>query len=128
MSLGLSPGLLAVTDLRLIGFMRGRPVSDLLLPLRPWMLAGFALTFISGGLLFWSEAADVYVKPLFRLKLLFMAVAGANALYFELRMGRRVAEWDLQAVPPAAARFAGWTSLICWAATILCGRWVAYGI
>src|SRR6202046_4598978 len=83
LSLSLSVGLLFITDLRLIGkFRRHEPVSDVLDQLRPWMLAGFAVMFLSGGLLFWSEAATVYASPWFRLKALFLLPAGADALLF----------------------------------------------
>jgi hypothetical protein len=128
LGLGLSVGLLALIDLRLIGaFMRSSPVSELLAPLRPWMLAGFALMFASGVLLFWAEAADLYREPLFRVKLAFIAVAGANALYFEWRVGSRAQRWGQDTAIPAGARFAGWASLACWGLVIVCGRWVAYG-
>jgi uncharacterized membrane protein SirB2 len=127
LSLSVSVGLLAITDLRLIGRFRTQaPVSDILRELRPWMLGGFVVMFVSGALLFWSEAATVYVSPWFRLKMLFLAVAGANALIFEASLGRRLIEWNDRVQPPLAARLAGWTSLVCWAAVIALGRWVAY--
>src|ERR1700728_3336345 len=64
LSLSLSVGLLFIADLRLIGkFRRHEPVSDVLDQLRPWMLAGFAVMFLTGGLLFWSGAAKVYARP-----------------------------------------------------------------
>ena len=60
LGLAFSVGLIAITDLRLIGkFRRHEPVSDVLEQLRPWLLAGFALMFVTGGLLFASEAATV---------------------------------------------------------------------
>jgi hypothetical protein len=127
--LSLSVGLLAIVDLRLIGLsMAARPVDAVLRMLRPWMLGGFVAMFLTGVLLFWSEAANVYVKPMFRLKLLFLALAGINALCFEWRLGRRVSEWGNRAILPKSARFAGYASLLCWAVVILCGRWVAYGV
>jgi len=126
LSLSLSVGMLFIADLRLIGrFRRREPVSDVLGELRPWMLVGFACMFASGGLLFWSEAATVFISPWFKLKMLFLALAGLNALLFEFRRTRQVA------VPgslelPAGARIAGWTSLVCWTAVIVFGRWIAY--
>ena len=95
--------------------------------LRTWMLAGFVVTFVSGALLFWPSAGDLYVNPLFRLKMLFMLAAGANALAFESGLGRRVATWADPLRAPTAARLAGWASLTCWALVILFGRWIAYG-
>ncbi len=39
--------------------------------------------FLTGGLLFWSEAERVYSSTTFRFKLLFLFLAGVNALVFE---------------------------------------------
>jgi hypothetical protein len=128
LGLALSVGLLAIADLRLIGaVMRRQPVSHSLHGLRPWMLAGFILMFASGGVLFAAEAGRLYVNPLFRLKMLFVALAGLNALYFEWTLGRHANVWSDPLRPPRAARLAGFASLGCWAVVILFGRWIAYG-
>jgi hypothetical protein len=128
LGLALSVGLLAIADLRLIGaLMKRQPVEDSLHALRPWMLAGFALMFVTGGILFAAEAAKLYVNGLFRTKMLFVALAGANALYFEFRLGRRAHAWSDPLTPPRAAKLAGIASLACWAVVIMCGRWIAYG-
>ena len=128
LGLALSVGLLAIADLRLIGVvMRRQPVADSLETLRPWMMAGFAVMMVSGVILFWPDAAHLWVNRLFQLKMLVMAAAIANALFFELRLGRHVAAWSDPLTPPVAARLAGWASLTGWAAVILFGRWIAYG-
>jgi hypothetical protein len=125
--LAFSVGLIAITDLRLIGkFRRREPVSEVLEQLRPWLLAGFAVMFVTGGLLFASEAAKVFISPWFKLKILFLLLAGINALWFELKLGRKLAEWNELDSPPFGAKIAGWTSLGCWTAVIVFGRWVAY--
>ena len=125
--LSISVGLIVITDLRLIGaFQRREPVSDVLQQLRPWLLAGFGLMFLTGALLFISEAATVYASRWFKLKVLFLALAGLNALWFELKLGRRLKGWDERAKPPLGAQIAGWTSLTCWTAVVIFGRWVAY--
>jgi len=129
LSLALSVGLLAVADLRLAGaYMRREPVAESLEQLRPWMLAGFVLMFASGIVLFVAEAAKVWVKPMFQIKMVFLALAAANAVYFELTLGRRVHDWGGKPRLPAGATIAGALSLVCWAVVILCGRWVAYGL
>jgi hypothetical protein len=127
LGLAFSAGLIVITDLRLIGtFRRREPVSEVLEALRPWLLAGFAMMFVTGGLLFISEAAKVIVIPWFKLKMLFLLLAGINALWFELKLGRKLAAWDTLPSPPIGAKIAGWISLACWAAVIFLGRWVAY--
>jgi hypothetical protein len=127
LGLALSVGLLAIADLRLVGaVMRRQPVGDSLQPLRPWMLAGFVLMFVTGGMLFATQAAKLAVNPLFQIKMLFVALAGANAVWFELKLGRSVASWSDPLTPPRNARLAGLASLACWAVVILFGRWIAY--
>jgi hypothetical protein len=127
LGLAFSVGLIGITDLRLIGkFRRREPVSEVLEQLRPWLLAGFAMMFVTGGLLFISEAAKVYASGWFRLKMVLLLLAGINALWFELTLGRRLCAWNDWERPPLGARIAGWTSLACWTAVIISGRWVAY--
>jgi len=67
-----------------------------------------------------TEGLDV--ERLRRLKLVFLFLAGVNALGFETTIGRSVVDWK---VVPARAKFAGWASLICWTGVILFGRWTA---
>jgi hypothetical protein len=56
LGLALSFGLLAIADLRLLSLLlRQVPAADVLRQLRPWIFSGFALTFITGGLLFWPR-------------------------------------------------------------------------
>src|ERR1700679_4194231 len=63
-ALSVSVGLIFLTDLRLMGlFLRQIPATAVLHGLRPFVLGGFALVFVSGGLLFWAEAAEVIVSP-----------------------------------------------------------------
>ena len=126
LGLSASVGLILMTDLRLIGVtLLEEPVSDVTHQLRRWMLSGFALMFITGALLFYAEAGKLYHSPTFRLKLVFLLLAGINALVFETTIGRSVMDW--KGLPPRA-KFAGWASLICWAAVVLFGRWTAYGL
>lgn len=130
LGLALSVGLLAIADLRLLGvYLRDEPVSDSLSQLRPWILGGFALMVVTGIPLFAAQAAALSVKPAFLIKLVFIALAAANAALFEFRLGRRVQVWGAVAAgPPWDARIAGGLSLLCWAVVILCGRWIAYGL
>jgi hypothetical protein len=113
-SLSLSVGLILISDLRLIGAaLTDVGIAEVMRPLRRWMLTGFALMFASGGLLFWAEAAKCYRSGAFRLKMLFLILAGLNALIFEVGAKR-------------SPRIAGWASLACWCGVIVCGRWTAY--
>jgi hypothetical protein len=127
LGLALSFGLIFFTDLRLVGlFLTHVPVSRILLQLRRWIFAGFALTFVSGFLLFWAEADTMIANPAFLLKCVAIVIALVNAVAFELAWGTRGAAWVDQAVAPAAARLAGWTSLSFWTAATVGGRLIPY--
>lgn len=125
--LAVSVGLIFITDLRLMGVMlRKLPVERVLNSLRPYVLAGFAAIFVSGLLLFWSSAARMFESPAFVFKLLFIALAGINALVFELivvpKEKRALGFGSL----PHTFRIAGFASLTLWTLTIVCGRLIPY--
>ena len=127
LGLAISFGLILVTDLRLIGVLFQRvPLADLLDQLRHIVFGGFALTFLTGGLLFWSEAETMYANLPFWLKVGCMAIACANALWFEWKWGSRAAAWAGQSVLPAGARRAGWISLVFWTLATIFGRSIPY--
>lgn len=127
LSLALSFGLIVLTDLRLTGFVFTHvPVHIVLQQLRPWLIAGFAVTFATGILLTFAAGPGLVEAPIFPLKLLFIFLAGLNALWFELRFGRTASEWGGAAVIPAGARTAGWISLISWSLVVVLGRLIPY--
>jgi hypothetical protein len=127
LGLGLSVGTSAIADLRLLGIaMKKEPVSDVMNQLLPWTLAGFALMFVTGSFLFASEAVKCYDSLWFRLKILFLFLAGVNALVFHLTAYRKMSEWDSSAVTPRGARMAGFLGLLIWALVIAAGRTTAY--
>jgi hypothetical protein len=76
--------------------------------------------------LFWAEASTVLESPVFPLKLLFIALAGINALYFEFIIAKQPATREAQAAPPTAARISGAASLTLWVLVVICGRLIAY--
>jgi len=59
---------------------------------------------LTGLLLFASEATKCYGNPAFRIKMLLLLLAGANALVFHLGSFRRVSAWDSAAAPAARSR------------------------
>jgi hypothetical protein len=107
MGIALSIGVLCWLDLRLIGIaFTDLPISKVWKQVVPVAGIGFALMFVTGGLL--------------------ILLAGLNALYFERVTRRGIQEWDDAPVPPFKARLAGLVSLILWSAVIITGRTMAY--
>ena len=125
--LSISVGLIFLTDLRLMGLLFTHvPARDVIHHLRPYVLAGFALVFLSGGLLFWSEASMLIESPAFPFKMLFMALAGINALYFELVLAKQDAVQENRPLLPRNVKLAGAASLFLWTLVIICGRLIPY--
>ncbi len=128
LGVAISVGLIMFLDLKLTGLgMRRIPAAHLMHRLKPWYMLGFGLMMISGALLFWSEAAKLYESFTFRMKVLFLVLAGLNALIFEILYTPRIASFETQGTP-GGATVVGWCSLGFWAAVIGFGRWTAYGL
>src|SRR5712691_137525 len=126
-TLSLFVGTAAMLDLRLLGAtMRSVPVSEVAARLRPWTAAGFVLMIVSGALLFYANPPPRYQSIFFRTKMVMLVLAGVNAWVFHNTVYRRVAEWDLDPVPPRRARVAGGLSLVFWAVMIMAGRMMPY--
>jgi hypothetical protein len=129
LALTLSVGTVMWFDLRLMGVaMKRDSVSYVFNQVQPWMLAGFAIMFVTGALLFSARAADAYVSTYFRIKAALLVLGGLNVALFHLTIDRRRDEWDRHERPPARARMAGFVSLLLWFAIIAAGRVMAYNL
>jgi hypothetical protein len=127
LSLAFSVGLLALIDLRLTGlFLRRVPAAEILTQLRPWVLGGFAVTFLSGSLLFWATSIKVLDSPVLPVKFLFILLSGLNFLWFEFKFGSKTGEWKKEPALPGGVRFAGAASLLLWSLVVLSGRLIPY--
>jgi hypothetical protein len=120
-------GTAVMIDLRLLGSAMTRiPVSEVISRLVPWSVGGLAVMIASGALLFYAAPLVRYENVFFRLKMAALALALANVWFFHRTVYRRVAEWDMDPVPPRAARRAAMVSLVLWASIITAGRMMAY--
>jgi hypothetical protein len=127
--LTIAAGTIVFWDLRLLGVgLRHAPVSRVGASLLPWTWAGFTIMFISGALLVCMEAGRLYTNIFFRMKVLFLILAGLNVLVFHLTVYRSVPSWDQARVTPLRARIAGGLSLLLWFGILACGRAIGYSI
>jgi hypothetical protein len=127
LSITLLVGTIAILDLRMLGIvLRTLPVTRVARSLLPLTWAGFTVSFTSGFLLFWAEAAKNYTNPAFRIKILLLLLAGLNPLIFHTTVYRRVDQWESLPVSPWRARTAAIASLSLWTGIILAGRAIAY--
>lgn len=127
LTLMLFAGTAAMLDLRLLGVtFKGVPATQFTERLLPWTRAAFALMTLTGVLLLYANPVRYYFNLFFRLKLLLLVLAGLNIWWFHSRTNRTIAQWDLAARPPRAARVAAILSLAAWTGVIVTGRMVAY--
>jgi hypothetical protein len=119
-------GAAAMFDLRLLGWSRRLPVSAMAAHLLPWARAGLGIVVPTGAMMFVAHAAEMAANPAFRLKLVLIAAALANAAAFHRWPFRSVSRWDVEAPSPVPARFAAIASLALWSGAIACGRLLAY--
>jgi len=129
LALAFSVGVLVWFDLRLMGWgMKHQPISQVHKQMMPLAFGGFVVMFITGVLLFWSEAEKCYLSGFFRAKVVFLVLAGLNAGFFELSTKKTIEDWDKYPIPPVKARMAGLVSIISWTAVIIAGRATAYNL
>ncbi|HEV2904790.1 MAG TPA: DUF6644 family protein [Pyrinomonadaceae bacterium] len=119
-------GAAAMFDLRLLGASRGLPVTETARHLLPWSRAGLLAVVPSGLLLFMSSATALSINPAFRLKLVLLAAAAANAFMFHRWPFKTVTAWNRDVSAPTGAKISAVVSLALWASIISCGRFIAY--
>jgi len=120
-------GLAVMLDLRLLGVaMLKTPASEVMERLLPWTIGGFGIMVITGALLFYAIPVKTYLNIFFRVKVLFLLLAGVNTAVFHLTVSAGMREWDLDPVPPRRARLAAGLSLALWAGIVVAGRMIAY--
>jgi hypothetical protein len=127
LSIGLFVGTAMMMDLRLMGVtFGGIRASDFTSRLLPWTRWGFAVTVVTGLLVFYSNPVRYYHNMFFRFKVLLLVVAGLNIWLFHSRIHKKVTEWDLLPSPPGAAKLAGAVSFASWTLIVIFGRLIAY--
>ena len=127
LSITLLIGTIVILDLRMLGLvLRSLSVTRIARNIFPLAWTGFAISFISGFLLFWAEAAKMYGNPAFRAKVILLALVGLNPLIFHTTIYRRVHEWEVLDISPWRARAAAVASITLWAGIVIAGRANAY--
>ena len=118
---------IAIVDLRLIGVAgRQLAVTKLSKDTLPWTWGAFVLAAITGSLLFVSKATSYVINPYFLWKMVMMALAGFNMMYFNFITSRTVEHWDLDPSVPFAAKLAGGLSLVFWLLVVFFGRAIGF--
>jgi hypothetical protein len=119
-------GSIIVLDLRLLGLTKALPVQLLARHVLPWSIGALLLIVPSGLLMFIAHAGDLIANTAFIIKMVLLLCAGANAAAFHAGVFRGVADWDMAAEVPGAAKLHALASLLIWAGVLACGRLLAY--
>lgn len=118
-------GSIGVIDLRLLGFARSLPVRAVH-QLLPWVWIGFGINLVT-GILFIFSTPDFYAPNMaFRIKMVLLLLAGANALWYQLTVHRKVDSWPETGDAPAQAKLIAGISLGLWISVIFFGRFIMY--
>jgi hypothetical protein len=127
LALPLSVGMILIVDLRLLGLaFRSGPASRIMKEVLRWSTPGFAVVFITGGLLFMAHAGEAYGNAFFRVKLLLLVLLGINAVAYQTIFYPKMTQWDVTRGTPVGAKLCAGLSLIAWISVIVCGRTMAY--
>jgi hypothetical protein len=119
-------GTVLIVDLRLLGLAdSSRAATRIGRETLPLTWLAFVVAVVTGALMFTTSAATYFANTAFQLKALALLAAGLNMAAFQLGTARSIAVWD-RAAPPPAARIAGLTSVLLWAAVVLLGRWIGF--
>lgn len=120
-------GTIAIIDLRLLGIASTRrPFTRIANDVLKWTWAAFALTVLTGLLMFITNAGVYYNNFYFRSKMALLVLAGLNMLMFELTSGRRVKQWDKDSAAPLSGKAVAVVSLVVWVSIIFLGRWIGF--
>jgi len=120
-------GTILIIDLRLLGVASTRRsfqqmASDIL----KWTWAAFALTVLTGSLMFITNARVYYHNSFFRTKMVLLVLSGINMLVFELTAGRTIHSWEKGPSTPRSGKAAAALSLAMWIGIIIMGRLVGF--
>ena len=123
--LALLIGIVAPLDVRLMGFMKGVSIESLHRLVR-WAVLGFVLNLIT-GLMFLTGTPEQYLGNVsWWFKMLFLLVAGANMLAFELTQRARAFDMAADAPTPWSMKAIGAVSLSSWLMVLYWGRMLPF--
>jgi hypothetical protein len=127
MALSLVFGTIIVVDLRLLGVAsRQRPFERLSGELLKWTWAAFALTALTGAMMFTTNARVYADNTAFRIKLALLVLAGLNMMAFHLTDGRTTRLWNSRPSAPTLGKIAAGVSIALWIGIIFAGRVIGF--
>jgi hypothetical protein len=118
-------GTVGLFDLRMLGMAKGLSLTGLHRTIKLG-ITGYILNFFT-GVLFFSSAPDQYMyNSAFLFKLLFMAIAGVNILFFYTMVFHRIKVLEPGEDAPLSGKIIGAVSLLCWIGVMSAGRLITF--
>ena len=114
-------GVAGLFDLRLLGFARELPIGPLT-RLLPWAVGGFLLNLTTGLMFFAGDPLQYTGNIAFWMKMLFVAMAGANVLVFTIGPMHQTVVLGPGEDAPRVAKVTAAISLFCWFFVMYWGR------
>ena len=119
-------GTVGFFDLRALGFAKGIPLQAIH-RLIPWGIAGFVGNILLGIVFFSGHPDQYFYNNSFRLKLMFMAVAGINILaFYGTSAFHEAKKLPADASVPLRIKIIVGISLSAWVAVLVCGRMITF--
>jgi hypothetical protein len=120
-------GTITIIDLRLLGIASTqRSFRRMSSEILKWTWAAFALTVLTGSLMFLTNARVYYHNFYFRTKMVMLVLSGVNMLVFELTAGRTIHRWEKAPTAPPAGKVVAVLSLAMWISIIFMGRLIGF--
>ncbi len=120
-------GMLFIIDLRMLGLtFTGVPASKIADRLDIPMLIGMVVMVVTGFILYFAIPVRSTQSIWFRIKVVLMIAAIANAFLFRAKMKAAAGTWDLDPKPPKNIRVGAGLSLGLWSGVVITGRTIAY--
>jgi hypothetical protein len=125
LGLSLLIGAAGFFDLRLMGFMKGVSLRSAK-RFVPWAMVGFGINLLTGLVFVISQPQQYATNLSMWLKVVFLLIAGINAMLFETSYTDRLMALEPDDEMPISARLIGAVSLISWFAVLYFGRMLPY--
>jgi Na+/citrate or Na+/malate symporter len=126
LGLSLLLGTVGLFDLRVLGVAKGIPLRAIH-RLIPWGIAGYILNILTGVVFLSGHPDQYFYNNAFRLKALFMAVAGANILaFYGTDVFAEMKKLPDNGIPSLQTKIIAGTSLSMWIAVLVCGRLLTF--
>lgn len=119
-------GPIIIMDLRLLGFDRATIPAVSVHALVPMTLIGFAINLTTGIMFLFGDPYRYAINISFQLKMLFVLIAGLNALFFWIKVTPILEKAGPNDNPPVLIKAVGLTSLLTWTVVLCFGRLIPY--